>query len=77
MILTEIVLGKTDDEKKKVIEDYIGKQIILKDSHLNWQHVVITDANGSLGRYKVVFMNARPDSQLCYNDLKQLIEIKY
>ncbi len=42
MILEEITLGKSKDNKRKAIQDNLGQQVILNDLHNNWCHGVLS-----------------------------------
>jgi len=77
MILEEISLGKTKEEKRKAIQDNLGQQVILKDSHNDWCHGVILKERYDFETYQMKLIDARGKRQLHYHDLNQLILIRY
>ena len=69
MKVEEILLGKDEVDKKKKIEENIGKEVILNDDHFLWKHGVLGKEKGiegggikfepSEGRYKLILTNKK------------------
>jgi len=82
MIIEEILLGKDEVDKKKKIEENIGKEVILNDDHFLWKHGVLGKEKGiegggikfepSEGRYQLMLTN-KEKILLAYDDLIQLL----
>ena len=83
MIIEEILLGDDADKKKK-IEENLGKEVILKDEHFLWYHGVLVDekenSEGSHdvsgGRYQLILFNQKR-KLFDYSDLNQLLVLTH
>ena len=82
MIIDEIVLGENVDDKRKAIEDNLGKEVIVNDKHHLWKHGILIDENKdsegnhsiSGERYKLKLEKSNYLS-LDYEDLEKLLII--
>jgi hypothetical protein len=72
MKLEEIDIGKTDEERRKVILDNLGKQVILRDVHLGLCHAKLIKEN-DIETYFAQLGDRRGFQRLTYNDLETLI----
>ncbi len=82
MNVEEISL-KDDVNKKKKIEENIGKEVILNDEHRGWKHGILMKEEGmgagdfqfnpSGERYNLKLIKHKEKLLLCYNDLNQLL----
>ena len=82
MNVEEISLGDDADKKKK-IEENIGKEVILNDEHHSWKHGILMKEEGigdgdfqfnpSGERYQLKLIKHKEKLLLCYDDVKQLL----
>ncbi|MFH1503379.1 MAG: hypothetical protein ABIE36_01860 [Candidatus Diapherotrites archaeon] len=76
MILEEITIGEDEESKRKVIQNNLGKQAILKDDHKGWHFCKILKKGYDDEVYQVQRRDDGGKEQLYYHNLKQLIIIK-
>jgi len=77
MILKEIVLGKTEEDKREVIKKNLGQQVILNDEHFGWLHGVLLNEKYDDEVYQMKISDGRGQRQFHYDDVNQLLVIKY
>ncbi len=75
MILREIVLGPTEENKREIIYGNFGRQVIVKDIHEGLCHGVLLEEGSDKEVYQMKIEDARGRRQLHYNDLLQLIAL--
>ncbi len=76
MIIEEILLGKDEVDKKKKIEENIGKEVILNDTHNFWVHGTLIKEGSDDQVYQIDMLNAIGKRYLHYHDLNQLLVLK-
>jgi hypothetical protein len=75
MILIEIVLGQTEDSKRKAVQNHLGQQVILNDDQNGWCHGVLLTEGNAHEVYQMDIADKRRRRQLHYHDLNQLLVI--
>ncbi|MEK6892884.1 MAG: hypothetical protein AABX07_01645 [Nanoarchaeota archaeon] len=75
MILSEIVLGKTSDSKREAVQENLGQQVIINDTHNSWCHGVILKEGYDNEVYQAQLKDERGKMQFHYHDLNTLLRI--
>lgn len=73
MIIEEILLGKDEADKKKKINDNLGKEVIINDEHNFWVHGTLIKEGSDDQVYQIDLFNAMGKTHLSYHDLNQLL----
>ncbi len=79
MRFKEIKIGKSStlveerSIKRGVIQDYLGKEVILRDGHKIWCHGILLKDGYDDEVYQIKIKDERGQRQLHYDDLNQLL----
>ena len=73
MGFTEVALGKTEKENRKILQERVGKEVLINDGHLDWCRGKVLNAYG--GTYTLKKMN-KEIRRLHYHDLEQLLDVR-
>ena len=76
MILEEITLGQTTEDKKDAVQKNLGQQVILNDDHNDWCHGVLLNERYDNEVYQMKIADGRGQRQLHYHDLNKLLVIR-
>ena len=86
MILQEIDLGETKESRRKAIQQYFGRDVILKSCHTPWyqgipEGVILIKGHDKvepvydIGGYRIILSNSGDEKKLLYHDLEKLLVI--
>lgn len=73
MIVREVDIGKTNEEKRDAIKKNLGREVILCDLHEEWCHGTLLKERHDKEVYQMKIEDGRKEKQLHYHDLVQLL----
>ena len=73
MIVREVKIGKTVEEKREAVKKTLGREVVLWDLHEEWCHGTLLREGHDNKVYRMQIEDGRGQRQLSYHDLSQLL----